>query len=67
MNIEFIYDYVWAGEPRKYHVISDAGSVTVRTVTDGSVGSIVSPVPTGRMAEIDAIIAGVVADLGAGA
>lgn len=67
MNIEFIYDYVWTGETRKYHVVSDAGVVTVRTFTDGSVGSIVSPVPAGRMAEIDAIIASVIADLGAGA
>lgn len=55
MTILFVYRYTWNGEPRAYFVTHADGVTTVRHF-DGELGAVVSPVPAGRMAEIQAHI-----------
>jgi hypothetical protein len=55
MQIAFIYRYVWGGESRAYSVTHTDGVTVVRNF-NGEEGAIVSSVPAGRMAEIQARI-----------
>ena len=62
MNIIFVYRYTWSGEPRAYFVTHADGATTVRHF-DGEPGAVVSSVPAGRMAEIQAHIDSIVESL----
>ena len=62
MHIAFIYRYVWGGESRAYSVTYTDGATVVRNF-DGAPGAVVSSVPAGRMAEIQAHIDSVIAGL----
>lgn len=56
MHIEFVYRYLWNTETRAYYVTYDDGVTVVRVFLQGVPGIVVSPVPTSRLAEIQAHI-----------
>ena len=63
MFITFIYRYFWNSEPRAYYVTYENGVTVVRVFANDEIGAVVNPVPTTRLAEIQAHIDSVIEGL----